>query len=424
MTVNNVAIIDIDDSILDLSERRYQLYKRHFPKAQAQEEEIRRDVTLSFLGDRSSPSALQYLDDFSNPEIISTIELKPVQGSVEAINGLLSQKINLAFLTSRHISLKEDTINALANIGINQGSYDLYMHEEESPLDPINKSAEINYKLMQMQNISSSNNVIASVGDRLSDINAAIIAKIPAILIETTNYDKDEWNTLKSHNHVGLVRCDSWSEVLLNIGQFQSGNAQMIELRHSFTEQYSSWLQNLNNLCTIDVAISAILATFSSQAILSNTLHVTSRSTAIVPLVISLFSVVFSIRAFTSRYTSGSKTNKTINPKIKQIFSILIDSSKEGAKYSEGDAIDDYLKLRKMSPASQSRAHLDFFYKRYGTHNSNALLNLRLYEMRAVNYAKAYAEHMASSLLVWGVVYIVIWIVCVAMFDPAVKMNF
>ncbi|AEF98527.1 HAD family acid phosphatase [Methylomonas methanica] len=424
MPENNVVIIDLDDSILDLSERRYQLFKRHFPKAQVKEEETRRDVTLSFLGDRRSPSARQYLEDFSNQEVVSSIELKAIPGSVEAINGLISQKINLAFLTSRHISLKEDTINSLRNIGIEQDSYVLYMHEDKEPLDPIDKVAEISYKVTQMQNISTSNNVIASVGDRISDINAAIVAKIPAILIETTKYDKEDWNQLKLHNHVGLVRCDSWSEVLLNIGQFQSGNAQMIELRQSFTEQYSSWLQNLNSLCTIDVAISAILATFSSRAILNDSLDAFSRTAAIGPLIISLFSIVFAIRAFTSRYTSGSETNKAIVPQLKQIFSILLDSGKEGTKYRKGDAIDDYLELRKMNHASQSRAHLDFFYKRYGTHNSNALLNLRLYEIRAVNYAKAYAEHIASTLLVWGVAYMVIWVICVAIFDPSIKIKF
>jgi phosphoglycolate phosphatase-like HAD superfamily hydrolase len=424
MVQNKVVIIDIDDSILDLSERRYQLYKQHFPHAQVQEKEIRSDVTLSFLGDRESASAIQYLKDFSNPEVISEIELKPIQGSVEAIKGLIHQDINLAFLTGRHISFKEDTIKSLTSIGINEESYKLYMHNDLNPLDPINHSEEIKYKTQQMQKISATNNVIAAIGDRLTDISAAIIAKIPAILLETTQFEEEEWEKIKLYEHVGLERCDTWSQVLLNIGNFQSGSTQMIELRHSFTEQYSSWLQNLNSLSAIDVTISAILAAFSGQAVLNDNLHVISRSTAIFSLIIALLALIFSIRAFTSRYTSGSKTNEAIVPKLKQILSILFDSSKEGTKYREGDAIDDYLKLRKMTTASQSRAHLDFFYKRYGTHNASALLNLRLYEMRAVNYSKAYAEHMSSTLLVWGVVYIVFWAIFVALLDPSVKIPF
>lgn len=418
MKENDTVIIDIDDTILDLGERRYQLFKRHFPKVQAMEADIRRDVSLEFIGDRNSAPARHFLTEFSNPDIVSSINLNPIPGCVEAINGLIKQSIHIALITSRHISLRKDTIESLERIGIHSKDYDLFMHENNSPLDPKEHNSEVIYKTNQMEKITASNNVIAAVGDRQTDIQAAINARIPAILL-TTTIKAEEWEQLKLNNHVGLARCDTWSEVLLNIGHFQSGSSQMAELRKSFTEQYSSWLQNLNGLSSIDVTIAAILAAFSSQAVLNTTLHIVSRCFAIIPLIIALLSIIFAIRAFTSRYTSGSDTNKAIVPVLRQVFSILIDSNREASKYRKGDAIDDYVTLRKKNIAAQARAHLDFFFKRYGTHNPSALLNLRLYEMRAVNYSKAYAEHMSSTLLVWGIVLIVFWVVGVALLDPA-----
>lgn len=420
MQKDKTIIVDIDDTILDLSERRYQLFKRHFPKAQAVEKDIRRDAKLEFIGDRNLAPAKQFLADFSNPDIVSAIPLKPISGSIEALSGLIKQGINIDFVTSRHVSLRQDTIESLSKAGLQTGDYDLHMYEGEVSLDPRDEASELAYKIQQMEKITESHDVIATVGDRLSDMRAAISVKIPAILL-TTTIKSGEWEELKLAYHVGLVRCDSWSEALINIGHFQSGSLQMADLRRSFTEQYSSWLQNLNGLSGMDLTVATILAAFSGQALLNSNLHIVSRSLAIIPLILSFLAIIFAIRAFTSRYTSGSNTNRAIVPILKQVLSILIDSDKEGAKYRKGDAIDEYIMLRKQNTSAQTRAHLDFFYKRYGTHNPNALLNLRLYEMRAVNYAKAYAEHLSSTLLIWGISFSVIWIIGVSLLDPSLK---
>jgi phosphoglycolate phosphatase-like HAD superfamily hydrolase len=418
---NRSIIIDVDDTVLNLGDRRIELYKRHFPRAEVDENEIRRDVELSFLGDRESHPSKGFLRDLFDQEVVSKIPLSAVAGSVEAITTLVDKGINIVFITGRHKSLREDTVDSLERIGIVKGSYLLHMDNSDNPTDPANAIKEQNYKESLMKSIASNAEVIAAIGDRLSDIRAAVEAKVPAILFDSTSYQQSEWQKVMSLSHVGLERCSSWDEVMFVLGQFEVGSSQMERLRESFTNQYSSWLQNLNTLSAIDVTIATLLAAFSSQAIMNTGLHGISRTTVAFSLIMSLLSLIFAIRAFTARYTSGKSVNESIIPKLKQVYYILIDRRK-GANMN-GDAIDEYLALKKASQFDQSRAHLDFFFQRYGTYNPRALLNLRLYEMRAVNYAKAYPEHISSTILVWNITFLVVWVICVAAWDPSLEID-
>lgn len=324
------------------------------------------------------------------------------------------------FITGRHVSLREDTVNSLKGIGLEEGTYSLYMDTSDSPSDPAVSVNEKLYKQRAMQKIASEKDIVAAIGDRLSDIQAAIDAKVPAILFDNTEYDVDEWERIKNLNHVGVEKCDTWEEVLIAIGRLEMGSSQMEGLRDMFTQQYSSWLQNLNTLAAIDVTIASLMAVFASQTILNgDSLHVFSRLGIVPSLILSLLSLVFAIRAFTARYTSGKNVNNSIIPTTKQIINIFLDNKK--GKYKEGDAYEEFNALKSANQFDQSRAHLDFFYQRYGTYNPRALLNIRLYEMRAVNYAKAYPEHISSTILVWNIAYVVMWVIVVAIFDPSIS---
>lgn len=419
---NRSIIIDLDDTVLNLGDRRIELYKRHFPRAEVDEQEIRRDVELSFLGDRASHQSQGFMRDLFDQEVVSKISLSAVPGSVKAITTLVEKGLDIVFITGRHESLREDTVSSLEEIGIAKGSYLLHMDCSDSPLDPADSKKEQNYKKDLMRSVASETEVVAAIGDRLSDIRAAVEAKLPAILFESTAYNQDEWEQIKGLRHVGLDKCSSWDEVMFVVGQLEVGSSKMEGLRDSFTSQYSSWLQNLNTLAAIDVTIATLLAAFSSQAILNTSLHDLSRTTIALSLILSLFSLIFAIRAFTARYTSGKNVNESIIPKLKQVFYILFDR-KKGA-HMEGDAIDEYLALKSASQFDQSRAHLEFFFQRYDTYNPRALLNLRLYEMRAVNYAKAYAEHISSTILLWNITFLVVWIILVAACDPSLAINY
>lgn len=415
-------IIDLDDTVLNLGDRRIELYKRHFPLAEANEQEIRRDVELSFLGDRNSHQSQGFLRDLFDQEVVSKIPLSPIPGSVDAISTLREKGFSIVFITGRHESLRGDTIASLEAVGIPKGSYLVHMNASEEPLDPADSEKELVYKESLMRSIASETEVVAAIGDRLSDIKAAVSAKVPAILFDSTKYDLSEWEDIKNLPHVGLEKCSTWDETLFVVAQFEVGSTQMEGLRDSFTNQYSSWLQNLNTLAAIDVTIATLLAAFASQAILNNTLHDMSRIFVSLSLIMSLLSLIFAIRAFTARYTSGKNINKSIMPRFMQAINILFD--RKDGKNKIGDAFDEYRSLKTATQFDQSRAHLEFFYQRYGTYNPRALLNLRLFEMRAVNYIRAYSEHISSTILVWNISFLVIWIILVAALDPSLGLDF
>lgn len=224
-------------------------------------------------------------------------------------------------------------------------------------------------------------------------------------------------------SNVGFCRCENWAQALVRIGTFRTGEEQLLELRDSFTSAYTSWLRNLNHLCAIDVAIASVLATLSGAAILESSLSIWSRLSVGVPLILSLIALIFAIRAFTSKYSSGGRASKSIGTKSKQWFNILLGVGGPREKARPGDAIHEYLELRDKDTAMQANAHRQFFYRRYEAHNPRALMNLRMYEMRMLNYVRAYAEHLASRTLVWAATSLVIWVVLVAFLDTSAMEN-
>ena len=91
------------------------------------------------------------------------------------------------------------------------------------------------------------------------------------------------------------------------------------------------------------------------------------------------------------------------------------------AKARPGDAIHEYEALRKKSAAEQASAHRQFFYSRYRTNNPHALMNLRMFELRSLNYVRAYAEHLASRMLIWSATALVVWVVGTSFLDRSAR---
>lgn len=411
-------IIDLDDTVLDIGDRRLALYKKHFTHAFNEDDDIKSDVSLQSIGDRSSSAAASFMQDFTNPNVLKNYPVKPIKGATDAIFALEQTGFRIVLLTGRHETLRELTLNDLAAVNLDWKGKDLVMCDQESPIDPSSELGFQEYKINAISRISENLNVIAMIGDRSSDIVAAFENSIPAILLSIKpNLSNSE--SLSQYHHVGFEQCKTWSQVLVCITSFWNGEKQLEKLRDSFTRDYSSWLNNLNNLCAIDVAVAAVISVVASGGILETSLHWVSRVAFGIPLFLALIALVFAIRAFTSRYTSGPKTNTSIVPKFMQALRIFFDIGKSDSKAREKDAINEYYELRKQSVARQSVAHRVFFYQRYGTHNPKALMNLRMFEMRSVNYVRAYAEHLSSMTLIYASFTLVICIIFVALFDPS-----
>jgi len=95
---------------------------------------------------------------------------------------------------------------------------------------------------------------------------------------------------------------------------------------------------------------------------------------------------------------------------LKQWFAVFFDHP-EKWKSVPNDAIREYEALKLADEATKTRAHTRFFRDRYKTLNPDSLLNMRLYEMRAANYAKVYPERISSKLLVFAIVLAGAWVV-------------
>jgi hypothetical protein len=94
---------------------------------------------------------------------------------------------------------------------------------------------------------------------------------------------------------------------------------------------------------------------------------------------------------------------------FKQAISYLLRFPKDW-QYKEGDEIWEDVKLRNSTLADKSKAHIKFFQTKYNTLDPNVISNLRMYELRATNYSKLTGELIASTLLIFGLIFAMIWI--------------
>jgi len=125
---------------------------------------------------------------------------------------------------------------------------------------------------------------------------------------------------------------------------------------------------------------------------------------------LSVLSLLYSIRSITSRRTSGPSSGIAILANIKQWFAILIGRPSSW-QFKSDDAIASYKKLLKSPDEIKAKAHYDFFIEQFGTYDPESLLNLRLFQLRAANYSKVYAETIASRLLLIAILLILVWLI-------------
>jgi len=266
------------------------------------------------------------------------------------------------------------------------------------------------FKAEAFSKLAINNLLIAAVGDRLDDFRAATAANVPAIVLSTTL----SWETLSSlelEPNVGLVICTGWTEVDAALERFQAGSEEMKHLRQVYAEQYAGWLKNLNDKSGILAAMSAAVAGLSGKLLIDQRQGLMPWEGLLISaaLLSSMMALLYSIQAFTSRHSSGRETAQPIAIRLRQSVAFLLGVPK-GWRRIAGDPIDEYLALRNQAPQEQAHAHRRFFFEKYGTHDPEALLNFRLFEMRALNYDKLYPERIGSQLLRFAILLLSLWV--------------
>lgn len=397
--MQKAIVIDIDNTIVDTAIRKHSILKTILKNQPFPLKKIRLNFMLSkFLTETQSNYFFSIL---SSQAGISKHRAPLFDNVLETINWIHSLNIKIFFLSGRPLKQKKETLHELETLKINKKIFDLLLFQEANTDKKPNYQSETTFKENKIKDLKKKYDVIASIGDRPSDIEASLKADVTPILYTSTCTNK-EIQQISNIPAKNIFICYNWLEIKKSITIILNDNNGIEMARASFTDQYSTWLKDLDGKCTILVTLAAAVAAITGKIILDNNKSSDENIFFIFPFILSIISMIYSIRAITSRHTSGLSASKNIGIKLQQWFSILFNFP-EKWKNIPNDAIDEYEKLRKKKKSVIKNSHYDFFYSRYDTYDTDSLKNLRLYELRASNYSKLYAERLSSQCLIWSI---------------------
>lgn len=420
MKTNNklsAVVIDIDNTIIDTAIRKKSLLSR-MGMGDVDINVIRKDFWLkTYLGDNSGIHK-QFFSYMKTEDYIKTIKAPLLDQYVtEALDWLKKEEIETLFVSSRNSNLLDATFNELKSHGIITKKENIYLLSSTLRESTFENTSRIN-KTEKIRYLSNKYNIIAVIGDRPSDILSAKDNNIPSILISSTiTKDEEERlnNDIKNGGVVQLTKCKSWYKVKEVINEYYIGQNNLIEMRDEFIEHYASWLGEIDGKIQITVTISSLITAVTGKLlfdVVNSPIHQYSpiqQYSLMFILVLSFLSIIFSIRGFTSRIISGNESGNMVRIRIKQGIAILLEWPKPWL-YREGDAIHEWLKMKGDPVYKQSKSHIVFFHKRYQTLDYDALKNIRLFELRKSNYEKLYAERIASNLLSYSLLLLIMWV--------------
>jgi hypothetical protein len=132
----------------------------------------------------------------------------------------------------------------------------------------------------------------------------------------------------------------------------------------------------------------------------------------LIAFLLALFSLLYSLKSITSRHTSGSAAKKTIKTTVYNSINILWPKLFKKYKYvNDNDPVKIYEDLKVKSEVEKRNAHIMYFQETFHTYDKDALLNLRLFGLKATNYAKIYPERISNYLVSLSIAFVAAWII-------------
>lgn len=407
--MRKAVIIDLDNTLVDTAIRRHSILGSIFQNNPPSIGEVRSDFMLvKYLGDKESPTAMEFFSRLSSESGILENPAPLFDSAKKTINWLLNEDIEIIILSGRPERLLDVSKKELLSQGIEIDKLSFYFLPDDIDRTSPNYNEEQDYKYNKLIEIQEEMIILAYIGDQPTDVLAADRALVTPILF-LGSCKKGDIDSLKRETSTGLQLCSNWLEVKKTLELLVSGQEEMIKLRDDFTDQYSKWLGDIDSKCRILATIAAALGGITGKLFFDAKGNYLSVVIAI-SFVLAILSMIYSIRSITSRYTSGRDASVPTKTKAAQFFGILLGWPKKW-QFREGDAIDEYENLREGTTEKQRNSHLSFFYSRYGTYDPRSLKNLRMFELRATNYSKLYAERFASRTLTWSIVTLIIWLI-------------
>ncbi len=411
---NNAVVIDLDNTIVDTAVRKCAILnaQRGPSRSQVTVEEVRADFEMR-QWITSGQDHAEVLRQLNSPAGVSTHVAPLFDGVAAVIRDIKQAQIKVVILTTRADALRDATLGELKRGGLDVEPSELLMFPGVPGVPEPPSEEAIEFKRAQLERLTKEYFVLGHVGDRPLDVMAAKRAGVIPILFSSTT-SSEERRPLKDRVPE-MQECHSWVDVRNAILMAKGSAPEFEKLRQAFILQYGAWLRDIDEKCRITVMIAAVLVGVSGKQLLEET-HVFLKVTLLLSLIASLLAVVYGIKAYTSRHTSGQLAGGAVIPSLKQWIGYLLGRP-EGWMYIEGDEVAQWKELCKSSESVQRNAHAPFFVGRYRTVSSEAMLNLRLFELRSSNYSKLYGERLASKLLIFAVLAILVWLVGTAIVD-------
>lgn len=399
-----VILIDLDNTVIDTAIRKHAILKDFLPQQTISEQKVREDFDLvTVLGPDDTDASTSFFEMLDSEKGILNYQAPIFPGVINFFKKYKETGISIVLITGRPNSLRNATIEEIKKANVDNYISELYMRGS-------NHSSVKDFKISQIKAILQKYDVIVFIGDRLDDLEAAKYHNLPFILIRTTLPSQTVLDSKNLQISGGAI-CMTWSEIDAATDTIIEGRKELSILREKFTDSYANWLSDLDNKCRITATISGILATISGKITIDKFYPMAIINyILLVVFGLSVLSLLYSIRSMTSRRTSGPSSGIAILANIKQWFAILFGRPSSW-QYKSDDAIASYKKLLKSSDEIKAKAHYDFFIEQFETYDPESLSNIRLFQLRAANYSKVYAETIASRLLQIAILLILIWLI-------------
>lgn len=376
-------------------------------------DDIRSDYELvRFLGPLGSEPHTSFFAQLDTADAIDSYPAPGLAGAHEAMQKLADAGYAIIALTGRQPTLREATLRELTAATLSERISQLITVPAG-----VTRGTVCEAKSRLLAELQSQYVIVAVIGDRPTDIAAAHARGLPAILLRTT-INKQERARLIDGEPELVADVHNWADVPPLVAAIEQGCEPMGRVRSEMISQYSDWLAHLDGKASICVMISGALSAVSGQLLFSHLeglrtevggFSIAETSLLLLAFSTAVLSLLYAIQAYTSRRTSGEHSGQPVRAVMRQWVGTL------GAPLVwsrvPGDACDDLQKLRAASAAAQTHAHMRLLFRRYRTIDLDVVSNLRLFELRAANYQKLYAERLASKLLQLAIFLVFAWIV-------------
>jgi phosphoglycolate phosphatase-like HAD superfamily hydrolase len=403
------VLVDIDNTLVDTAIRKLRLLETFTIAGNRDLDSVRTDYWLKdILGDETSPRSQEFFRFLEAPEAIEGFPAPLIAGAKETIAWLSTRGFTVHYVSGRPRSLHSATLRELRGLGLVVDEATLRLSDRA----PGDLSSHIlladSAKVREIKALAQAWDVLAVVGDRPEDILAGNAAGVPTVLLTST------LSATEVRESAGIappsVCCASWPEVAIALARFESGDPALGQQRQQLADQYSSWLGDIDEKSQTTVLIAGALSALTTPVLTGKEFSFERDWLLVGALLLAIVSMVFAIRSFTSIYTSGKQSAREIPVRFRQVIAVLLGFPARW-KAQPDDALGEYEALKQADAATKARAHLRFFEKRYNTVDPNVIMNMRLYAMRANNYAKVYPERWASKLLILAIFLAFVWIV-------------